>query len=63
MVNDNKADESKKIQTAVLENPWKNAYWFARMFINSDKYGGIGKETKLLSEMGLALPSFLPLTQ
>ncbi len=48
-------DESKQIQLAVLKNPWRNAYWFARMFINGDKYGAIGKESKLLTEICLAL--------
>ncbi|QAR34385.1 hypothetical protein EP073_13530 [Geovibrio thiophilus] len=32
----------------VLENPWRNAYWFSRMLINNDKYGAIGKENRLL---------------
>lgn len=58
MINDlgkKEIEESKKIQIAVLENPWRNAYWFARMFINGDKYGGVGKESKLLSEIALGL--------
>lgn len=36
--------EAERIKKTFLENPWSNAYWFARMFINSDKYGSIGKE-------------------
>lgn len=36
------------IETLIFDNPWKNAYWFARMLINGDKYGAIGKESKLL---------------
>lgn len=41
-------DDLAKIDRIILENPWKNAYWFARMLISSDKYGGIGKNSKLL---------------
>ncbi len=26
---------------SILENPWDNVYWFARMLINSDRYGGV----------------------
>jgi hypothetical protein len=39
------------LQKAVIENPWRNAYWFARMLINGDKYGGVGKDTALLANM------------
>ena len=34
-----------------FENGWNKSYWFARMLINSDKYGGIGKENKLLKKI------------
>ena len=33
--------QNKEIIT--LDNKWNNVYWFARMLISSDKYGGIGK--------------------
>ncbi len=32
-----------------LDNKWNNVYWFARMLINTDKYGNLGKNSKLLS--------------
>jgi hypothetical protein len=38
-----------------LENPWHKAYWFARMLINSDKYGGIARENKVLLSITSAL--------
>ena len=41
--------------STLLENPWRNAYWFSRMLINGDKYGAVGKEGKLLTEMALSL--------
>lgn len=31
-----------------LENKWQNVYLFARMLINTDKYGGVGKNNNLL---------------
>lgn len=39
----------------VLDNPWHKTYWFARMLINSDKYGGIGKDSKLLAGLSSQL--------
>ena len=38
-----------------LETRWRNVYWFARMLINSDQYGGIGKNTLLMSKLSSAL--------
>lgn len=38
-----------------IQNPWHNVYWFARMLINSDKYGAIGKETQLLTLLASSL--------
>lgn len=44
-------DENRTIEDKVMKNPWRNAYWFARMLINGDKYGAVGKESKLLTEV------------
>jgi len=41
-------DESQ-IEKETIENPWRNVYWFARMLINGDKYGGVGTDSKLLA--------------
>ncbi len=38
-----------------VENEWQNVYWFARMLINTDKYGYIGKENDLLSRLASSL--------
>ena len=38
-----------------LESQWHNAYWFSRMLISNDKYGGIGKDSKLLAKLASAL--------
>jgi len=48
-----------EVEEQVLHNPWRNAYWFARMLINGDKYGAIGKETKLLTEICITLTTLL----
>jgi hypothetical protein len=49
----------KTLEETEIENPWRNAYWFARMLISGDKYGGIGKDSKLLSEICLGLRKVL----
>jgi len=53
-------NEKSKVQARVmLDNPWRNAYWFARILINGDKYGAIGKENKLLYELSLGLKNII----
>jgi len=47
----NHMDYSSRVQYATITSPWRNAYWFARMLISNDKYGGIGKETELLTQL------------
>lgn len=36
-------------------NPWDNAYWFARMLVSVDKYGSIGTDNRVLTEICSAL--------
>lgn len=43
----------------IVQNPWENVYWFARMLINSDKYGSVGKEDALMVELASALRHIL----
>ena len=43
------------IQNAVFKNPWRNVYWFARMLINGDKYGAVGKESDFLLQLATSL--------
>ena len=52
--NINQNDE-RLIAEKIAINPWRNAYWFARMLINGDKYGAIGRESKFLAEICSAL--------
>lgn len=37
-------DEHNKITEVIANSPWRNTYWFARMLLNGDKYGAIGKK-------------------
>lgn len=36
-------------------NPWNNAYWFARMLINSDQYGGIGTDSSKMIDVASSI--------
>lgn len=36
---------------SAFQNRWQNVYWFSRMLIGGDKYGGIGKESELLAKI------------
>ncbi|CCD29271.1 hypothetical protein CAGGBEG34_220019 [Candidatus Glomeribacter gigasporarum BEG34] len=45
----------RAISEEMNQNPWENAYWFARMLINGDKYGAIGRQSKFLTEVCIAL--------
>ncbi len=44
---------------SILENAWDNTYWFARMLINSDRYGGIGGDATLMSSLAAGLRTIL----
>lgn len=38
----------------VTQSPWDNVYWFARMLIASDKYGGVGSDRKTMLALASA---------
>ncbi|MBS3742131.1 MAG: hypothetical protein KGY75_08260 [Candidatus Cloacimonetes bacterium] len=44
-----KANENFKKE--IVNNKWRNVYWFLRMLINHDKYGAIGKDNDLLTKI------------
>jgi len=46
-----------EIKEKLLINPWDNAYWFSRMLINSDKYGGVGADSKLMLSVSATINS------
>ena len=39
----------------LTSDPVGNAYWFARMLISSDQYGGLGSDTRLMTTLASAL--------
>lgn len=39
------------MQDVIYNSPWKNSYWFARMLLNTDQYGAIGKKNRLMEEI------------
>lgn len=45
----------KDIGIDLLNNPWHNVYWFARMLINSDQYGGIGSNSQRMIELAASI--------
>jgi len=49
------AGMSRPVCEVIEDSPWANVYWFARMLINGDKYGGIGTNSRLLSDLALSL--------
>lgn len=42
-------DELQVIKDVVHNSPWRNAYWFARMLLNTDQYGAVGKKEEFIS--------------
>lgn len=48
-------EEQTELLAEISSNPWDNAYWFARMLIATDKYGGVGTDTKTMAELATAI--------
>ncbi|MBX2996871.1 MAG: hypothetical protein KF893_00060 [Caldilineaceae bacterium] len=44
-----------------LQSAWNNVYWFARMLINSDQYGGVGTNSRRLIDLGESIRTALEL--
>lgn len=38
-----------------ISSPWEKVYWFARMLINSDQYGGIGSDSHRMNALASAI--------
>lgn len=47
------------VDDTVHDSPWRNAYWFARMLLNTDQYGALGKKEKFISALVGKLESIL----
>jgi hypothetical protein len=44
------ANQSELVEQ-INSNPWDNVYWFARMLIASDRYGGVGTDINMMTEL------------
>lgn len=53
---------SNEINTVIYHSPWRNAYWFARMLLNTDQYGAIGKKDEFLLQLVYKLETILRCT-
>ena len=49
-------------RNVIHESPWRNAYWFARMLLNTDQYGALGKKEEFLSSLVTKLERTLECT-
>ena len=43
------------VEEILNQSIWHNAYWYARMLINTDKYGAVGKDNKVLANLSGSL--------
>lgn len=39
----------ESVRDAVYNSSWRNVYWFARMLLNTDQYGALGKKEELMT--------------
>lgn len=48
-------ESSPEYFAQITQSPWDNVYWFARMLIASDKYGGVGTDTASMLQIAAAV--------
>lgn len=53
------SDSISDIQNVVYKSPWRNTYWFTRNLLNTDKYGALGKNEKLMQNIVLESKAIL----
>ena len=44
-------DNEKELIDVIYNSPWRNVYWFARNLLNTDRFGAIGKNEKLMKSI------------
>lgn len=47
------------VQNSVYSSPWRNVYWYARMLMNTDQYGALGKKSGLMLSVTTRMEAFL----
>ncbi len=45
------SNDLRVVSDVVHNSPWRNAYWFARMLLNTDQYGAVGKKEEFISKV------------
>ena len=51
--------DANDIKSVIDSSPWRNVYWFTRNLLNTDQYGAIGKNEKLMQEILLETKAIL----
>ena len=41
----------KKISNIIYGSKWRNCYWFARILLNTDQFGAVGKKEKFMTSL------------
>lgn len=52
-------DDLQVVNNVIYNSPWRNVYWFARMLLNTDQYGAIGKKEDFIYALISKLESIL----
>ncbi len=52
-------EELLAVNNVIHNSPWRNVYWFARMLLNTDQYGAIGKKENFISNLAVEIESIL----
>lgn len=47
------------VKRSVYNSPWRNAYWYARMLMNTDQYGALGKKDVLMQNLVTKVEAYL----
>lgn len=42
---------NKELNDVIYQSSWRNVYWFTRNLLNTDQYGAIGKDEKLMRDI------------
>ena len=47
------------VEGVIYNSPWRNAYWFARMMLNTDQYDAIGNRDALMTALANELEAII----
>lgn len=43
--------DKEQLNNAIYNSPWRNTYWFTRNLLNTDQYGALGKDERVLQSI------------